>query len=261
MSDSAPGSSRRFVWHDLMTPDVDTAVDFYCELLGWTVREVDRGQAGTYRMIVAGGADRGSFVPLEPGSSIAPHWIGYIGVRDVDAVAARVGEAGGDVPIPPADVPGVGRFAVIQDPAGAPVALISGVNPHREPAGTPPLGTFCWDELLTPDAEAVAGFYTTVFGWQHASEEMGEGWTYHLFKDGDDEVAGMIQMPSDAEGPPSWLPYLAVADADATARRVEELGGKIFVAPRTIPGVGRMTVTADPTGAMVAFLGPEPEPN
>ena len=42
----------KFVWHDLMTSDVDRSVAYYTELLGWGINEVDMGgPIGKYKMI------------------------------------------------------------------------------------------------------------------------------------------------------------------------------------------------------------------
>jgi predicted enzyme related to lactoylglutathione lyase len=47
----------------------------------------------------------------------------YFAVNDCDGQAALVQSLGGSVRLPPADVPGVGRFAVVADPQGATFAL------------------------------------------------------------------------------------------------------------------------------------------
>ena len=50
---------------------------------------------------------------------VPPHWGSFLSVADCDAAAARVAALGGKILVPPSDVPGVGRFSVIQDPTGA----------------------------------------------------------------------------------------------------------------------------------------------
>ena len=77
---------------------------------------------------------------------------------------------------------------------------------------------------------------------------------YILCKRDGKDVAGIMQMPPGAEARPHWLPYVAVEDVDASASRVEALGGKVWVAPADIPGVGRFSVTEDPSGAMIAVF-------
>jgi predicted enzyme related to lactoylglutathione lyase len=81
---------------------------------------------------------------------------------------------------------------------------------------------------------------------------MGEAGVYTLFKRGETEVAGMMQMPPGADAPSNWLLYVMVEDVDETARRITELGGTLFVQPRDIPDAGRFAVAADPDGAVFA---------
>ncbi len=50
--------------------------------------------------------------------------------------------------------------------------------------------------------------------------------------------------------------YLGVADADAAAKRVTELGGTMIVPPQEIPEVGRFGVATDPQGARFALHTP-----
>jgi predicted enzyme related to lactoylglutathione lyase len=55
---------------------------------------------------------------------------------------------------------------------------------------------------------------------------------------------------------PVWLAYLAVADVDAMARRIEAAGGRIYQPAKDIPGVGRFAAAGDPQGApFVVFRG------
>jgi len=62
-------------------------------------------------------------------------------------------------------------------------------------------------------------------------------------------------MPQDAQGmPPMWGAYVTVDDVDATARTAEQLGAKLLVPPRDIPGVGRFCVIQDPQGAVISAI-------
>ncbi|MFE3060089.1 VOC family protein, partial [Nocardia sp. NPDC059236] len=53
-------------------------------------------------------------------------WHPYFATEDCDATCTRATGAGAKVLIPPTDAPGVGRLAMLRDPAGAPFALIKG---------------------------------------------------------------------------------------------------------------------------------------
>lgn len=106
-----------FVWDELVTSDVEAAKRFYGEVLGWTSRDMDMGEAGTYTMFQrAGDADAAGCLTLP---DVPTHWLPYVGTDDVDATAARASELGGTVLRDPFDVPGVGRLAIVKDPNGA----------------------------------------------------------------------------------------------------------------------------------------------
>jgi len=243
----------RFVWHDLMTSDVPKALDYYRELLGWEYKTADMS-GFQYNMIEVGGTEHGGFAPLDPGPQ-QPHWTSYVVVPDVDAACAKATELGGQVAVPPTDIPGeIGRFAVIVSPTGAPISPYKPVHPKGDPTDMPAKGTFCWHELLSADPDVDGPFFREVFGWTGSSQEMGPMGTYHLFLRGEGrQTAGMLKNPQPGV-PSAWVPYIAVDDVDATAKRVGELGGKVWVAPQDIPDIGRFTVTSDPQGAMIAFF-------
>ncbi len=247
----------RFVWHDLMTTDVEKAQKYYADLLGWTYKEFDMGPGGMYSMIHAGGTEWGGFMPLDPAHGLPSHWISYVAVADVDAATAKAQELGGKVPVPGTDIPSVGRFAVIESPTGAYLSPYTSETSQEMPDPAPAPGTFCWHELLALDPQGEGKFFSEIFGWRIEEMPMGEMGTYYLFKrlDTGKDAGGMLQKP-DGQGPSSWLPYIQVENADATAARTEELGGKVHVPPTDIPDVGRFTVTTDSTGAFIAFLQP-----
>ena len=109
-----------FFWHEINTPDPAGAKSFYTDLIGWGTNEMDMG-GGTYTMFTNGGHPIAGCFPLndEKYENIPVHWEGYIGTDDCDRDAAKVTELGGNVIVPPTDIPGVGRFFTFIDPTGA----------------------------------------------------------------------------------------------------------------------------------------------
>jgi predicted enzyme related to lactoylglutathione lyase len=255
---AAAPSTGRFVWHDLVTPDVAAAQKYYADLLGWTYKDFDMGEGGTYSMIHAGGTEWGGFMKLDPAHGAPPHWISYVTVPDVEAATAAAERLGGKVRVPRTDIPSVGRYAIIESPTGALVSPYKSEASGEMPTPAAAPGTFVWHELLAKDPQGEGKFHCEVFGWRMEEAPMGEMGTYYLFKrlDMGKDAGGMLQKPQGDPGPSSWLPYVQVESADATAARTAELGGKVWVQPRDIPGVGRFTVTSDPAGALIAFLQP-----
>jgi predicted enzyme related to lactoylglutathione lyase len=117
-----------FSWCELMTTDVDAAKKFYTELLGWETEDMST-EGMAYTVIKAGGEGVGGIMTIPPQAQGAPpHWGAYVTVNDVDATAKKAGELGGQIFVAPTDIPDVGRFAVIQDPQGATLAIITYVD-------------------------------------------------------------------------------------------------------------------------------------
>jgi len=115
-----------FCWNELMSRDVPAAEKFYTEVLGW--KAADSGMPGMkYTIFNAGEKGVGGLMEMPPDvpKEVPSHWMAYISVDDVDAAAAKVSRLGGVVMHGPEDIPKVGRFCIIQDPAGAVVSLIT----------------------------------------------------------------------------------------------------------------------------------------
>ena len=117
-----------FVWDELHTSDTAAAKSFYGEVFGWSARDEDMGGM-TYTIFQnRGGTDVAGCMQLMEGMQAPPHWLVYIGTDDVDATTARAKELGATVHMGPEDIMGVGRFSVLQDPAGAAFGLFKGAQ-------------------------------------------------------------------------------------------------------------------------------------
>jgi predicted enzyme related to lactoylglutathione lyase/uncharacterized protein YndB with AHSA1/START domain len=116
------------------------------------------------------------------------------------------------------------------------------------------VGGFCWNELLTSDEAAATKFYTTVLGWQ-TGEYPGAGVKYTLWKNRGKDIGGLMKRPMESI-PPQWMAYVSVADADATANKAAEAGGKVLTPPFDVPTVGRIAVLQDTQGASLGIIQP-----
>jgi len=235
-------------WIDLGSPDPQGAADFYGALFGWDAPE-GPPENGGYRVAMVGDRPVAGIGPAQnPGP---PVWTTYVNVENADATAEKITAAGGQVILPPMDVLDVGRMGVFTDSVGAFFSVWQpGTHPGAMLVNEP--GTWSWSELLTTDLEASKAFYAAVFGWG-ADTHAGAGpmGAYTEWQVGGRSVGGMMLKPPmlPAEVPPHWAVYFAVADADAAAARVAELGGSVMMPPMDIEP-GRFAVVADPTGAV-----------
>ena len=122
-----------FCWVELLTHDAANAERFYTQLFGWTVSKMAMPNF-EYTIFWAPGAVpekkegwAGGMMQIGPEwGPIPSNWLVYINVADIDAAAAMVPTLGGRILVPPADIPGVGRFSIAQDPTGGVFALFIG---------------------------------------------------------------------------------------------------------------------------------------
>ena len=227
MADNLNGS---FVWCELMTTDMGAAESFYKKVVGWTA------------------------VPFAPdGSYTVLNGASGSGVGGVMQLPDSAKQMGGRILKQPADIPNVGRFAVVQDPFGATFALLTPKPapgaPERQRGG---LGDFSWFELYTPNPEGAWKFYSSLFGWQKTEAmDMGEMGTYQMFGRGGGVPNGGIMKPPPG-APAAWMPYALVKDAKAAAAAATSHGGKIINGPMEVPGGDWIAQGIDPQGAMFA---------
>ena len=113
-----------FCWSQLMSDQLDHVTSFYTTLFGWTAVSRDDGSV----WFMQGDAPRASAMP-KPADMPAPnHWLQYVSVPETDAAFAKAQALGATAMVPPSDIPGMGRFAVLADPAGAAFALWTDVQ-------------------------------------------------------------------------------------------------------------------------------------
>jgi uncharacterized protein len=106
----------------------------------------------------------------------------------------------------------------------------------------------CWTELSVPDPEAAKAFYGSVFGWSTEADPASEAGEYAMFRAGQAPVAAVRPRVDDAQ-PTAWSVCLSVEDAERTAARAAELGGRALLPPTDVSDLGRYGVLADPDGA------------
>jgi predicted enzyme related to lactoylglutathione lyase len=252
MTDTVRG---RFMWHELMSKDPKAAAAFYKDVVGWTSQPWDKDPS--YTMLMAGGRPMaGTFAP--PDADAPKNWLSYIGTPRLDVTARQVIELGGKVLKPAADIPDIGRFALLQDPQGA---VFIAFTPKQAPADSMKLGLgdFSWHELVTTNWQAAFDFYQKLFGWEKLeSMEMGPGNMYQMFGWKGTMLGGMFNKSAAMPGPPVWLPYVLVPDAKKVVDTVKRLGGTIINGPMEVPGGDWITQGIDPQGVMFAVHSKKP---
>lgn len=248
----------RFLWYDLMTPDVDAATRFYSAITGWTLTPWATGEGRPpYTMWTNHDAPLGGVMTLsaeQAARGAPPHWLAYIGTPDVDATHHEALALGARSLVAPTDIPTVGRFAVLADPQGAPFAVFQPSTPGAPPAGMPAVGEFSWHELATTDGAAAFPFYATLFGWAPTEAmDMGADGVYQMFGQGGATYGGIFTPPCDDTMRPHWLLYVRVPDLDAALDAVRRGGGQVLNGPMEVPGGDHVAQCQDPQGGHFAL--------
>jgi uncharacterized protein len=257
-------------WVDTSQPDPQAAVDFYSGLFGWEFEDVmPPGSEGEYFIARLRGGNVAAVGSIPEAAPQTAMWNTYIWVDSADETASKVRDAGGSVVMEPFDVMDAGRMAVFTDPEGAAFCVWQAkenkgaqiVNEH---------GSLNFNGLNTRDVKGAKAFYGSVFGWTTLALPGAEMWMLpgygdYLERDNPDlrkqtaeaggpegfvdVVASINPIPDDQPDTPAhWSVTFAVDDADATAAKATELGGKVIVPPFDAPWV-RTTVINDPQGA------------
>ena len=258
-------------WVDASEPDPEAAVGFYSGLFGWEFEDVmPPGSEGKYFIARLRGGDVAAVGSIPEAAPPTAMWNTYIWVDSADETASKTRDAGGGVVMEPFDVMDASRMAVFTDPEGAAFCVWQ-AKEHKGARIVNEPGSLNLNGLNTRDVEGAKSFYGSVFGWRTLALPAGpEMWALSGFGDFlerdnpdlrkqmadadapkgfEDVVASINPIPPDQpDTPPHWSVTFAVADADATAAKAAELGGKVIVPPFDAPWV-RMTVIGDPQGA------------
>ncbi|HLU68859.1 MAG TPA: VOC family protein [Kofleriaceae bacterium] len=253
----------KFVWFELVSKDPEKSKAFWTQLIGWTA-EPQEMEGQTFDLVKADGKEV-AIIMATDNKKTKSHWVPFVSVPDVDAAVTAIEQNKGKVVKPAADVPDIGRFAIVADPNGAAFAVFKGAK-GDQPDAQPKAGEFVWVENLVKNKkahQAAVAFYPTVIGYTTNTMEMGTGKkkdTYDMLNYGEVPRAG-IDEPKPRSLAGQWLPWVAVDDVDATVAKVKELSkqklrGKVVTKPHDIPMVGRAAVVTDPTGAALGLLQP-----
>lgn len=125
MTHFVSGVTNAFGWAELNARGLETAIDFYESVFGWSHTTSPFGEGQEYTQFeVDGEPIAGAFEmsELQP-ADVPSYWMAYFSVDDVDGSFQKALELGAREMVAPQDMPG-GRFAIISDPQGAMLGLL-----------------------------------------------------------------------------------------------------------------------------------------
>ncbi|MEV4944737.1 VOC family protein [Streptomyces sp. NPDC053755] len=239
-------------WVSLMVHGLDATQEFYNALFGWEFVPGPQ-QLGPYVRALLDGREVAGIGQLPPDRHLPVAWTTYLASDDADETAESIRCCGGTVAVGPLDAGEAGRLVICSDPAGAVFGVWqAGLHTGTTTAGRP--GTPVWNELLTYETSTVGKFYRTVFGYDIEPSVSDEPDSLTLRRQGRPVAAvhGLGGgLPRDRGA--HWMTYFEVADTDAAAALVSELGGRVLRPPGD-GAAGRLAEVADPEGAVFTIV-------
>lgn len=248
----------KFIWVELMTPDMEAAARFYGHVVGWQTKDFGSPEM-PYLVLEADGKGMGGVMELtdEHKSQGIPRTGPPMSMSTMGRHGETIRRKGRRDQTPPQDIPEIGRFAVVADPFGAVLCIMTPLP--METGGFPEdmqekQGHVGWHELFTDNVDEAMAFYGDVFGWTKDHDfDMGDMGPYRIFAYKGKAVGGIMKrMPQVPVC--HWGYYFNVDGIDEAITRVSTGGGKVVNGPMEVPGGSWIVNCVDPQGAYFSLV-------
>lgn len=122
---ATPPRTGLIKWADLTVANAEAVRDFYSAVVGWNAVGLPVEGREDFLMTHPESGDPAAGICHQAGSleGIPQQWLVYVTVDDLDDSIAACGEHGGKVVFGPRESETIGRWCVVEDPAGAVMAL------------------------------------------------------------------------------------------------------------------------------------------
>lgn len=238
-----------FTWYTLWSTHPEKTAVFFKDLFGWESFERKLGYMKS-TTLKCGETMFGDLSKAQPGLGIPARWSAFVIVDDVNATAEKAKQHGGKIARAAFNQAGIGRLAVLNDPAGAEICIVAPEKPE-EMGSVMGMneGQINWNELMVNDPAKVLSFYKEVFGWDYKESDMGPMGTYYSIVKNGQSLGGIMKTPPHAENMPArWMTYLLAKDIAVKTAEAEKLGAKIN-SQFEIPGIGLAAFITEPGGS------------
>lgn len=237
--------TNKFVWADLSTFDIDLATQFYTELFGWKVDQLD----DDYRLCKAEKHNAAGLYPMPvkfQKIGLPSFWMSYLRVADINATVCSAEEHGGRIEVMPEPAPGGGLVALIRDPAGAGFTCYEGPDPGGR-ADNGKTGQMVWNELHVSDITLVRDFYSGIFGWS-IEQSADDKNLYDIFNKSREAISAIQVTSNDLKGDKEyWGVYFSVGSFSEFTNKLARVGGEVIA--EQARGAERSLLTLDSQGA------------
>ena len=241
-SATAQWHQGKFVWHDLLTDDLQAAREFYGDVFGWTFKTKQAYTQIYNQDRLIGGM---MHITQADDTKAKAVWLPSISVSDVDMSLRYVKFKKGEVLKGPIDMKERGRGSLVSDPQGAQIVLLHAKNGDPKDV-MPQVGDWLWNELWTNKPKDSYTFYRQLGGYD--SYEMRD--EYRILKSKGDWRAGIRNIDKD-DFKARWVPTIRVSDLNETILKVKDSKGEVLVLPHEELVNGNVALITDNRGALV----------
>ncbi|MCZ7612579.1 MAG: VOC family protein [Ignavibacteriaceae bacterium] len=231
-----------------MTYDIPSVKIFYSELFGWTYLDVGESD-NDYTVVLQDGKPIAGMFKLrdvDPKQGFS-QWISYLSVADMNQSINYVKANGGKIYREPFELPNRGAIAFIFDSQQAIIALVK--SSSGDPVDQDPVyNRWFWTELWTNDVDNSIKFYKELCRYNNRIFDTRADNKYYVLENENRPRAGIVKIPFE-NVKPHWMPYIAVKDPSEIVKKVEQLGGTVYLSTEGIAG-NNAAIIADPSGAV-----------
>jgi len=116
-------ASHPIVHIEIPTESRERAGDFYSQVFDWNVQQMPEMIYATWQ---ASGGPGGGFAPADGQMVQIGQVVAYIGTDDINGSLSKIEANGGKTVLGKTEIPGMGWFALFNDPAGNKLGLFEG---------------------------------------------------------------------------------------------------------------------------------------
>lgn len=116
-----------------------------------------------------------------------------------------------------------------------------------------------WHELNTWEPEAALAYYGRTLGWQFEPASLPDGTAYWIARKDGRPVGGIFELsePDYAGIPSHWMTYMSVTDIGRAEADTAKAGGEVMRPAMRVPGIGKLAVVSDASGALIGLIEPD----
>lgn len=242
----------RIIWHDLFSSDPQRSMDFYGRVAGWqyeTEHATDFAWGGGEKDFILALLDGEAGAGFAKTPEAFPNsWIAYVEVVDVDASCTQAEALGGTIMREPFEVPGVGRNALVRDPAGVLIGLA--LSRHDYPAPTRQFGP---EVYLSRGGEFPAEFYSKLFDWVLSPAPASTDGKQRIIGPSSIDIGRYLSAR--AHGKQAiWLPSVRVDDFESAAREAKVLEAHLLEMESYENRESSSLIMLDPDGTLICLV-------